>query len=79
MKFSVLALDYDGTIADHGRLDPDVRSAIAEAQALGIAVVVVTGRILEDLREVSGDLTWADAYVCETDRSSPCRAATRFC
>ena len=65
MKFSVLALDYDGTIADHGRLDPEVRSAIAEAQARGIAVVVVTGRALEDFREVSGDLTWADAYVCE--------------
>jgi hypothetical protein len=65
MKFSVLALDYDGTIAHQGRLDPDVRSAIAEAQSRGIAVVIVTGRILEDLLEVSGDLTWADAYVCE--------------
>ncbi len=65
MKFSVLALDYDGTLAEHGRLDPDVRSAIGEARARGIAVIVVTGRILEDLREVSGDLSWADAYVCE--------------
>ena len=31
----------------------------------GVAVVVVTGRTLEDLRKVSGDLSWADAYVCE--------------
>lgn len=65
MKLSVLALDYDGTLAEHGRLDPDVRSAIEEARASGIVVVVVTGRILEDLRDVSGDLSWADAYVCE--------------
>ncbi len=65
MKFSVLALDYDGTIADQGRLVPDVRTAIAEAQGRGIAVIIVTGRILEDLLDVSGDLTWADAYVCE--------------
>ncbi|HEY6784353.1 MAG TPA: HAD hydrolase family protein [Gemmatimonadales bacterium] len=52
MKFSVLALDSDGTIAEQGRLDPEARSAIAEPQVRGIAVAVVTGRILEDLREV---------------------------
>ncbi len=65
MKLSLLALDYDGTIAEDGRLDPEVRSAIDEARAHGIVVVVVTGRVMEDLREVSGDLSWADAYVCE--------------
>ena len=48
-----------------GRLDPEVRSAIDEARAHGIVVVVVTGRVLEDFREASGDLSWADAYVCE--------------
>jgi hydroxymethylpyrimidine pyrophosphatase-like HAD family hydrolase len=28
MKFEVLAIDYDGTIARDGELDPDVRTAI---------------------------------------------------
>ena len=28
MKFGVLALDYDGTIARDGALDPDVKAAI---------------------------------------------------
>lgn len=46
-------------------LDPDVRQAIAEARAQGIVVVLVTGRILEDLRRVAGDLHFADAVVAE--------------
>ena len=59
MKFSVLALDYDGTIARDGQIDPDVRRAINEVRSRGIAVVVVTGRILSDLRRVAGDsISW---------------------
>ena len=56
MKFLVLALDFDGTIAQNDVLDPDVRKAIAALRAQGIVVVLVTGRILEDLRRVAGDL-----------------------
>lgn len=65
MKFRVLALDYDGTIAQDGQLNPDVRSAIMESRARGLAVVLVTGRILEDLRRVLGDLSLFDAVVAE--------------
>ncbi len=65
MKFSALALDYDGTIARDGALDPEVRSAIAEVRSRGIAVVIVTGRILEELRQVTGSLGFVDAVVAE--------------
>jgi hydroxymethylpyrimidine pyrophosphatase-like HAD family hydrolase len=65
MKFSVLALDYDGTIAVDGRLDVGVAAVLAEVRDRGIAVVVVSGRTLADLREVSGGLDWADAFVLE--------------
>jgi hydroxymethylpyrimidine pyrophosphatase-like HAD family hydrolase len=65
MKFRVLALDYDGTIAQNGRLDPDVRSAIIEARSRGLVVVLVTGRILGDLLQVAGDLSFLDAIVSE--------------
>jgi len=65
MKFGVLALDYDGTIAIDGALDPDVRAAIAEVRSTGIVVVLVTGRILDDLRRVAGDLRFVDAVVAE--------------
>ncbi len=64
MKFSVLALDYDGTIATEGVLDPDVRAAIIETRARGM-VLLVTGRILSDLRQAAGDLDFADAVVAE--------------
>jgi len=42
MKFGVLALDYDGTIARDGVLDPDVKAAIMEARARGIVALLVT-------------------------------------
>ena len=65
MKFCVLALDYDGTIARDGQLDPDVRTAIGEARQRGIAVVLVTGRILPELQRAAGPLDFVDAVVAE--------------
>ncbi len=65
MKFRVLALDYDGTIAQEGVLNPEVRSAIQEIRAREIAVILVTGRILSELRRVAGDLGFTDAIVAE--------------
>ncbi|HWP43579.1 MAG TPA: HAD family hydrolase [Blastocatellia bacterium] len=65
MKFGILALDYDGTIAREGVLDPEVRAAIEEARAQGIVVLLVTGRILADLRGVMGDLRLLDGVVAE--------------
>ena len=65
MKFGVLALDYDGTIAVDGRLDPDVRAAIEAVRSQGIIVVLVTGRTLNDLRGLLGDLRLFDAIVAE--------------
>jgi hydroxymethylpyrimidine pyrophosphatase-like HAD family hydrolase len=65
MRFSVLALDYDGTIARNGALEPDVRQAIAEARARGIVVVIVTGRILSEFLQAAGDLQFVDAVVAE--------------
>ena len=65
MRFSVLALDYDGTIAHAGVLDAEVRQAMREARAHGVTVIVVTGRILDDLRQVMGDLRLADAVIVE--------------
>ena len=65
MKFGVLALDYDGTIARDGVLDPDVKAAIKEARGRGIVVIIVTGRILSELRKAAGDLDFVDAVVAE--------------
>jgi len=65
MKFGVLALDYDGTIARDGVLDPNVRNSLTEIRAHGIRVILVTGRILSDLERAAGDLRFADAVVAE--------------
>ena len=65
MKLSVLALDYDGTIARDDALDPSVRTAIAAARSNGIVVALVTGRILDELRRVAGELHFVDAVVAE--------------
>jgi hydroxymethylpyrimidine pyrophosphatase-like HAD family hydrolase len=65
MKFCVLATDFDGTIATSDRLHPEVRAAIGEVRAQGIVVVLATGRILDDLRRVAGDLYFVDAIVAE--------------
>jgi phosphoserine phosphatase len=65
VKFSALALDYDGTIAQHDVLDSSVRAAINELRAQGITVMLVTGRILSDLQRVAGDLAFVDAIVAE--------------
>jgi hydroxymethylpyrimidine pyrophosphatase-like HAD family hydrolase len=65
VKLRVLALDYDGTIAQDGIVPPEVRAAIVRAREKGLCVVLVTGRILSDLREVLGDLRLFDAVVAE--------------
>ena len=65
MKPSVLALDYDGTIATDRGIERDVRDAIAAARTSGITVLLVTGRILSELRRVAGDLHFVDGVVAE--------------
>jgi hydroxymethylpyrimidine pyrophosphatase-like HAD family hydrolase len=65
MKLFVLALDYDGTIARNNVVGAAVRDAIAAVRASGIKVLLVTGRILDELRRVAGDLRFVDGVVAE--------------
>ena len=65
MKLSAIALDYDGTIARGDVLDPSVRRAIAAARTKGITVLLATGRILDELRRVAGDLHFVDGVIAE--------------
>lgn len=65
MRLFSLALDYDGTLTRDDRLDPAVRAAIALARTRGITVLLATGRILEDLRRVAGELHFVDGVIAE--------------
>jgi len=65
VKLSSLALDYDGTIARGDRLEPGVREAIAFARARGVTVLLATGRILDELRRVAGELHFVEGVIAE--------------
>jgi hypothetical protein len=65
MKLKAFALDYDGTIATDGRLSAAVDEAIGRVRARGIQVLLVTGRRLDELRAVAGNLTRFDGVVAE--------------
>jgi hydroxymethylpyrimidine pyrophosphatase-like HAD family hydrolase len=65
MRYGVLAIDFDGTIAENGVVVPEVQAALQATREAGVTVVLVTGRILHDLRRVAPDLGFADAIVAE--------------
>jgi hypothetical protein len=65
VRLFTLALDYDGTIAIGDRVDADVRNAIAVSRTHGITVLLATGRILDQLRRVAGDLHFVDGVIAE--------------
>jgi len=65
MLLRAIALDYDGTIAVNGVLNQDVREAITKARQTGLLVIIVTGRILRELRCAAGELDFVDGVVAE--------------
>lgn len=54
--FHAVAIDYDGTLSDTDRPSADVLGALAETRAAGRCVILVTGRILSELRAVFPDV-----------------------
>ncbi len=63
--FRAVALDFDGTLAD-GQVAPATLAALAEARARGIRVILVTGRIMSELRAVFPEVhEHMDAVVAE--------------
>jgi hypothetical protein len=65
MHYQVLATDYDGTLAHHGRVDALTVAALERLLATGRRLVMVTGRELPELREVFPRLDLFDWVVAE--------------
>ena len=65
MKLSVVALDFDGTIAENGVVHDEIHAVIGELRSRGVVVVMVTGRRLSDLRAHAGDLRCVDGVIAE--------------
>lgn len=52
MHFLALATDYDGTLAHDGRVAPSTLAALEKLRASGRKLLLVTGRVLDDLLQV---------------------------
>ena len=56
MIVHVLACDYDGTIADGGRVVEETAAVLARVRESGRKLFLVTGRMLDDLKSVCPDV-----------------------
>ncbi|HEY6643791.1 HAD-IIB family hydrolase [Povalibacter sp.] len=65
MRYLALCADYDGTIANHGRVDGATLTALESLRASGRRLVLVTGRELDDLSRVCPRLDLFDRVVAE--------------
>ena len=63
--YQVLATDYDGTLAHHGVVSPETLDAVARVRAAGKKLVLVTGRELEELKQVFPEIGVCDLVVAE--------------
>lgn len=64
-RFHVLACDYDGTLATHGRVDADTVAALQSLRESGRRLVMVTGRRLEELLSIFPEAMLFDRIVAE--------------
>jgi hydroxymethylpyrimidine pyrophosphatase-like HAD family hydrolase len=65
MRFRVLACDYDGTVASQGVMAPETVDALHRLRESGRKVVLVTGRILDELLDICDDVDVFDLAVLE--------------
>jgi HAD superfamily hydrolase (TIGR01484 family) len=65
MRYSALACDYDGTLATEGTVPPPVLEALRDLRRAGRTLLLVTGRIQEELVTVLPDLHLFSRVVLE--------------
>jgi hydroxymethylpyrimidine pyrophosphatase-like HAD family hydrolase len=65
MRYHVLAADYDGTLAEHGKVTPTTVAALRALRESGRKLVMVTGRQLPELLEVFPEVPLFDRVVAE--------------
>lgn len=65
MRFQALATDYDGTLAEDGRVAEEVWESLKKLRESGRKPILVTGRQLEDVRSVCPQLDRFDSIVAE--------------
>src|SRR5207248_9014128 len=63
--YQALATDYDGTLAHRGTVSANTLAAIHRLRASGKKLLLVTGRQLEELKQVFPDIGLCDFVVAE--------------
>lgn len=63
--YAAIATDYDGTLADDGKVSPDTLAALRRAREAGRKLLLVTGRELDDLMTTFTELDVFDAVIAE--------------
>src|SRR5262245_14454618 len=65
MRFAAVAIDYDGTLARDGIVDPSTVSALEQVVASGRKFILVTGRMLRELLPLFPQATLCARIVAE--------------
>ena len=65
MRYLALATDYDGTLAKDGRVTESTLTALESLRASGRKLIMVTGRVLPELKTVFPALELFDRVVAE--------------
>jgi HAD superfamily hydrolase (TIGR01484 family) len=64
-RYLALATDYDGTLATDGQVDNETLAALERLRAFGKKLILVTGRLLDDLQQVFPQYHYCDCIVAE--------------
>lgn len=65
MRYQIVALDYDGTIAHHGKVTEDTVEALRQLKASKRKIILVTGRELDELKDLFPEHVLFDRIVAE--------------
>src|SRR5712692_2387751 len=75
MRFTAVALDFDGTIAHDGVVAPHVVDGLERLKATGRSLMLVTGRELEELLAIFPEIGIFDRVVAENGALLYCPAS----
>ncbi len=65
MRYYALACDYDETLASKGQVDEKTLAALERLKNSGRKLVLITGRILEELIHIFPQISMFDRVVAE--------------
>ncbi len=65
MRYKSLACDFDGTLAENGKISGNTLAALEPIESIRPELILVTGRLLEDLFQTFPEYAICDRIVAE--------------